>query len=227
MQPSRLIAMGLTVSLFISFNAQAMDAVSPEAPAVAPPETLTETVAPPAEPTTIEPTTITEVPAVEPPVATLTQDDIAISTATVPLDSGLLGKKYWGYRITLTNLSQQDVVIRHAEVENGIPGDEAYETNKKKLVGLTSFLGATGFVTTAIRRKVRNNKAREEGGIFNGQLSQTQLAPGQSATIMSLVNKGELPQVVVEFADSETGLKFATSNKAPASTDIPVSNPSY
>lgn len=130
---------------------------------------------------------------------------VTVSLQPVPVEAGLFEKKYQAYQVILQNTGPNPVQLLEAEMLNGLDGDEAYEQSKKGLIGPTSFLGVTGFVTTAIRRKWRNNKARDEAGEYDRQLPPATLPVNQVLTFKTLVPKSETPKAVVTYQDTVTG----------------------
>lgn len=130
---------------------------------------------------------------------------INVSIVPAPLTAKILAEKYAGYQITLTNSGSSSVTLISAYVENGFSGEQAYQATKKKLVGRTSLLGISGFVTTAIRRKRRNNRGRDEASHFSNTISLVPLESGESVTTKTLVSLGQTPRVRVTYRDHQTG----------------------
>jgi hypothetical protein len=157
-------------------------------------------------------------------------DSLTITVTPVELDSGLLGRSYKGYLVKVTNNGPHNVSLENSHIENGVNGEDAYQLKKKKLIGITSFLGASGFVTTAIRRKIRNNTAKHEGPKFTNKFVDVPIAPGASSTTMTLVSKKEAPKIRIAAKDLTTGEQYEVSQHGVTTTAsgdptmIPVSN---
>lgn len=132
-------------------------------------------------------------------------DSIEVVVQPMKPVAKLLAKKYMGYLITLINHGPNVVTINQAEVTNGLTGEQAFEASRKGLIGPTSFLGASGFVTTAIRRKIKNNKARDEANSYNDSITEQVILVGEKQSFHRFVPIQDSPIVRVIAENNQTG----------------------
>jgi hypothetical protein len=137
---------------------------------------------------------------------------VTVSVESVKIESGLMSKKYSGYEITLTNHGPNDLIITDAVVNDGITGEEAYKGSKKRLIGITSFLGVSGLVITTVRRRHRNGKAKLESVRFDGQFHSGPLPVGHSTSALALTPLGIPFESTITFTDVNTGNVYACDN---------------
>lgn len=188
------LALALSAQLTLVGWAQTADEALPVEPMAPPAQEAAETA--PAELAT---------PALAMPSPEAVVPRVAMAISPVKLEARFLAKKFDGYQLEITNGGPHDVILLKGSVVNGVSGGEAYEQSKKKLVGVTSFLGVSGFVTTAARRKIRNNKAKSESEGFGNNWEQLPVAAGQMLSLKTLVPKGKQPLVKLIFQSKETG----------------------
>ncbi len=150
---------------------------------------------------------------------------LSITYAPIPLKSRLLKKKFTGYKITVKNMGPGDVNILNADIKNGLSGEKAYRENKRKLIGITSVLGVSGFFTTALIHHIQNSAAETEGKPFNNGFKEGILPVNDARSTESMIPQGQTPVVFIKLKDATTGIQYAVLNTQPKATLTPHDTP--
>lgn len=154
--------------------------------------------------------------------------EIEVSYTAIPLKSRLK-KKYAGYKVTITNHSEEQLELMNGEIVNGVNGQgAALGSQKSSAAAIGALLGtglATGFFTLGITTltslvaspvvyagyKHANNKVNGEGAHYGNQVSLGVIAPGETITVPALIPISQKPELKLTLRQTKNNELFTVS----------------